>query len=366
MSYVSKMNKQQVIILGLTPQGLSLLRELGKAGINIHAYYTKKHQVGVYSKYGEKHFVRNIQDLKLQIRSLLSRLRCKPLCYITSGELLATILREYKELYEECDVISGPYTVVEKLAHKDLMYKIALQKGFKVAKYCTLDKYFEVELSFPLFFKRNYEIPLFFKTEIILNKDSFFTYYNKIKPSERKDILVQELIQITNQNLIEISSQSFYSKGIAKGFLTCNQKRRLKKGITSSIEELDNSELKKHIEDLCSSFMSDLKYTGFAEFEFMYDKTTKDLFFIEVNTRTCGLQSSMSHKYNNLVDVILHPYNAPILEIKTDRLKWMNIIRDFRARIEKKDFSSPLDIFRSKFDIFDIHDLKPFYRQIFR
>ena len=366
MSYDNLMNKQIVIILGLTPQGLSLLRELGKAGINTHAYYTKKHQVGVYSKYGEKHFIKSIQDFKKQIRQLLSKLDYKPLCYITSGELLATILREYQEIYEECDVISAPYSVVEKLAHKDLMYNIAIQKGFKVAKYCTLDKFKEVEFSFPLFIKRNYEIPLFFKTEIILNKETFNTYYNKIKPIERKDIIVQELIHISSQNLIEISSQSFFSKGVAKGFLTCNQKRRLKKGITSYIEELEDSILRNKVENLCSTFMKDLNYTGFAEFEFMYDKTTKDLYFIEVNTRTCGLQSSMSHKFNNIIDVILNPYDAPTLETKTESLKWMNIIRDIRVRIEKKEFKSPLDIFHSKFDIFDIHDLKPFYKQIFR
>ena len=360
------MDKKLVVILGLTPQGLSLLRTLSHTCSNIHAYYISKKQIGIYSKYGDKKYVKDIQCLKIEIKSLIEKYHCKPLCYITSGELLAAILRDYKELYEECNVLSSTYEIIEELAHKDLMYKYAIQQGLRTANFCTLDKYTDGLLSFPLFIKRNYEIPLFFKTATIANQNEFNIYYNRIKTGEREDIIVQEQINIPPNYLLEISSQSFFSKGIPKGYLICNQKRRLKKGITSYIEEIVDIELVQRIKEECSKFMQDLEYTGFAEFEYMYNLKTKDLFFIEVNTRTCGLQSAMSHKFNNLAEVILNPYNAPNLVVKTNHLKWMNIIRDIRVRFEKKDFSSPLDIFHSKFDIWDIHDIKPFFKQFIR
>jgi len=360
------MDNKLVVILGLTPQGLSLLRTLSQTYAIIHAFYINKKQVGVYSKYGHRKYVKDVQQLKLEIKSLIEKYKCKPLCYITSGELLAVILRDYKELYEECDVISSTYEIIEKLAHKDLMYKYAIQKGLKTAKFCTLDKYSNGLLSYPLFLKRNYEIPLFFKTATIASQDEFNTYFNRIKREERKDIIVQEQINIPSSFLLEISSQSFFSKGIPKGYLICNQKRRLKKGITSYIEEITDKELVQRIKEECSKFMQNLEYTGFAEFEFMYNTKTKELFFIEINTRTCGLQSAMSHKFGNLAEVILNPYNAPDLVAKTNHLKWMNIIRDVRVRLEKKDFSSLADFYHSKYDIWNIHDVKPFFKQLLK
>ena len=185
-----------IIIIGLTPQGLSLLRILCRAGINVIAYYNSKKNVGRFSKYGKKIYFETINQLKDSIREILSDIDYKPLCYITSGELLAMVLQSFPELYQICDVISGDYETVEKLAHKDCMYEIAVEKGFKVAKYITLDKYKNGDFKFPIFLKRNYEIPLFFKAVKINSQETFNRYFSRIKENERRHILVQEFIDM--------------------------------------------------------------------------------------------------------------------------------------------------------------------------
>lgn len=361
--YKMESHNRQYIILGLTPQGLAILRELGRAGVNVTAFCTSKHNIGFHSRYGKKLCYQNIAELKMLIREIVANAPEKPICYVTSGETLAAVLREYKELWDECEVFSGPYATVEMLAHKDRMYEYATEQGFKVARYATLDKTEVADLCYPIFLKRNYEIPMFFKAIKIDSQEVFNNYFSKITETERPHILAQEFIDIPKEHLLEISSQGFFCNGDSKGFLITNQKRRLKKGITSYIEELNASELKERILYLCKTFMQNLDYTGFAEFEFMFNTRTKELFFIEVNTRTCGLQSSMGHKFSNIKDVLLNPHNAPELIEKTKHLHWMNIQRDIRARFEKKDFSNLSDIFKSKFDILDIKDLKPFFCQ---
>lgn len=355
--------KKRVIILGLTPQGLSILRILSRTGIEVHAICTSYKNVGYHSKYGKKYIFHSTEELKNIINGIISITKDKVLCYITSGEILALILREYPELYNICDVISAPYETVTKLAHKDIMYDIAISKGLNVSPYLTLDKCDTGRLEFPCIIKRNYEIPLFFKTAIVNNYKELDSYISRIEDNQKKDIIIQKYITIDKNDLIEISAQFFFSNSRSKGCLITNQKRRLKKGITSFLVELYDDALKEKIEKLCCSFMADLNYTGFAEFEFMYNSKNEDLYFIEINTRTCGLQSSMNYKFCNLEDAIIDPYNAPDLSVRDNHVIWMNIQRDIRVRFEKHDFHNLLDIFKSHFDILDFHDIKPFIRQ---
>ena len=353
-----------IIVIGLTPQGLSVLRVLSQAGKEVIALYQSKRNIGVKSKYGTKIQFNDSNELKQKVNDITSKHQEKLLCYITSGEMLAMILREYKELYEVCDVIAGPFETIEKLAHKDIMYQIAIEKGFKVAKHFTLDKFHEGDLAYPIFMKRNYEIPLFFKAAKIEEKKEYDGYMSRIKEKEKKDILVQEFINIPSKNLMEITAQAFFTCGKMQGVFIANQERRLKKGLTSYIEEITDKDIHSHISTLANNFMHDLNYTGFAEFEFMYNKENKELYFVEVNTRTCGLQSSLNHKWSNLADVLVNPHNAPVHVARSNKpLRWMNITRDIRVRLQKRDLSNILDIFRSKYDILTLKDIKPFISQ---
>lgn len=174
------MNTKKYLILGLTPQGLAILRELGKAGVNVTAFYNSKKNAGCHSKYGKKIFYDSIAELRGYIDEILSECYSRPICYITSGEILASVLREYTDLYNQCNVYSGSYPVVKMLAHKDRMYEYAEKKEFNVAKYRTLDKYSEECLKYPIFLKRNYEIPLFFKAVKINTPEDLQSYKERI------------------------------------------------------------------------------------------------------------------------------------------------------------------------------------------
>jgi predicted ATP-grasp superfamily ATP-dependent carboligase len=357
------MSDNTYIILGLTPQGLALLRGLGKAGADVTAFCTSKKNVGYHSRYGKRICFHAIAELRTHINNIVVKSPQKPICFITSGEILASVLREYKELYNECKVFSGPYPVIELLAHKDKMYEYAVNKGFNVAKFATLDKYIDGCLKFPLFLKRNYEIPLFFKAVKINTPEEFSYYINKIPAESLQDVIAQEYIDIPNKQLLNITCQGFFVNGVCAGTFIANQKRRLRKGITSYIEELPENKLSALIRKQSEKFMLELKYCGFAEFEFMYDSLSEQLYFIEINTRTCGIQSALHHKFNNLSEVITHPDTLIKLHSKTEKLHWMNIQRDIRARMESRDFSHLCDIFKSRYDILDWKDLKPFFRQ---
>lgn len=360
------MTKRKFIVLGLPPQGLAILKELGKAGADVTAYCKSKKDIGYHSRYGKKILFDTIEELKTGIATLLKESEEKPICYITSGEILAMVLRDYKELYEICEVSSGPLPVIEMLAHKDKMYAYAAQRQMLTANYVTLDKYEDGQLTFPAFLKRNYEIPLFFKAVKINNKEELNSYISRIPPENLCDVILQEFISIPQNELLNLSCQGFYVEGECCGVYLAKQKRRLKKGITSYLEEITDSQIVEMVTAQSNSFMHDLRYNGFAEFEFMFNSSTGDLYFIEVNTRACGLQSGFHFKFRNLHEMLINPKKKRALLPRTSNLRWMNIVRDIRARIENRDFRNLTDFFHSKYDILDIHDIKPFIFQFLK
>lgn len=287
----------------------------------------------------------------------------KPICHISSGEILATVLREFPEIYDICECYSGPYNVIEKLAHKDQMYEVATHFGLETAPFVTLDKYTPGILQFPMFLKRNYEIPLFFKAERVNNEEEFNRLVSRIPPEARKDVLVQKLIDVPERDITNITCQGFFHKGELLGSFVADQKRRLKKGLTSYIEEIDEPTLISEILSSVEPMMQSLGYDGFAEFEFIRDKRSGRNYFLEVNTRPCGSQSVLGYKFKNLSQILLQPGGGVKLERVNKNIRWMNITRDIRARVESHNMRNPFDIFRSKFDILNWSDFKPFLYQ---
>ena len=178
------------------------------------------------------------------------------------------------------------------------------------------------------------------------------------------DIIVQEFIELESKQ--EISCQFYLRHGKVLAFLPSLQPRRLKKGLTSYMEEITEKKLRERLYEVSSKFLENLKYTGFIEIEYMYDETKDIFYFIETNTRSCGLHSSMVHKFPDMASVYKTDNNFTPLKPENGTIKWVNIQRDLRARWEVFDFSKLYQLFISKHDIFDLKDLKPFLSQFYK
>lgn len=356
-----KLIMKPFILIGLTPQGLSMLRLLARAGFRVIAFTNTKNAVGYGSKYGEKHVFSSVDDLKTRISNIVSNYEDKLNCIITSGELLAVVLTGFPELYEMCEVQSGPYSLIKMLSNKKLMYDFAQTKGLKCAKHTLLKDYEKGELKFPVILKRNVEVPLFFKTKKIDTEKGLTSFIARIDKNNYRHILVQEFITI--QNFKDISFQAYLFRGEIKAVFLCYQERRLKIGITSFLKEIDDEKISRKITQKCKAFFVETEYTGFCEFEFMYDLNTEELYFIEINTRTCGLHSAFGHKFSDLHELYLNIDLPPVLKEKPGTISWINIARDIKARFQNKDIKNLSQFFTSKYDILDSHDLTPFFYQ---
>ncbi len=349
------------ILIGLTPQGLSMLRLLARAGFRVIAFTNTKKAVGYGSKYGEKYLFGSVEELKDHIAGIVSNYDDKLNCIITSGELLTLVLASFPGLYEICEVQSGPYPLIKVLSNKKMMYDFAQTKGLKCAKHTLLIDYEKGELKFPVILKRNVEVPLFFKTKKVDTEESLTSFIARIDKNNYQHILVQEFITI--KNFKDISLQAYLFRGDIKATFLCYQERRLKIGITSFLKEIDDEKISLMITQKCRAFFEETQYTGFCEFEFMYDLNTEELYFIEINTRTCGLHSAFAHKFSDLHELYQNIDHPPVLKGKPGTISWINIARDIKARVQNKDVENLSQFFTSKYDILDFRDLRPFFYQ---
>lgn len=351
------------IIIGLNPQGLSMLRILSRTGYSVVAFTNSSATVGYLSKYGDKRIFKDINDLERQIKEITGLSNEKIICIITSGVLLAMIIAEFPELYEICDVQSGPLSLLQILAHKNLMYGFASERGLKCAKYELLQEYKPGDLQFPVILKRNYEIPLFFKVKKLTSENELALFISGIKEEERRHVIIQEFISMNS--FINVSYQAYYIKGNCKLTFISDQERRLNSGITSYIKEITDPFLLTLIRNEADKFFNGSGYSGFTELEFLYSPDSGELYFIEINTRTCGLHSVLTRKFKN-IGILYENVNDPqIPEMKDSQVAWINMARDVRARFQNRDFRNLLQFFTSEHDIFDWHDLKPFILQFF-
>jgi len=338
-----------------------MLRILSRAGHNVIAFANTKKAVGYSSRYGEKRIFSTLEELKKQISDITKSSNEKISCIITDGELLGSIVSNYPELYDICNVQSGPYSLVKMLAHKNLMYEFASSRGLNYARFVLLSEYKQGELDFPVILKRNFEIPLFFKVKKIESEEDFSEFVKKIKKEDYKHIMVQEYI--TDDPVLNISFQGYFINGACKCSFICSQDRRISAGITSYLNEIGDNEIKEMIKRKAETFFKESGYTGFTELEFLYSEETHEIYFIEINTRTCGLHSVLKFKYPDLPLLYDNINNPPELTENPALLSWINIARDIKARIQNKDFKNISQLFTSKHDVFDWHDLKPFFYQ---
>ena len=349
------------LIIGLHPQGLSMLRILSRAGHHVIAFAISKKAVGNYSKYGDKRIFSTIEDLKRQISDITKSSNEKINCIITDGELLGLIISDYPELYEICNVQSGPLPVIKMLSHKNQMYEFASSCGLDHAKYTLLSEYKPGALKFPVILKRNFEISLFFKVMKIDSEKELSVFIRKINQDDYKHIIVQEYISVAEY--IFITFQAYLYKGKRKGYFIGTQERRLSVGLTCFLREINNKELRDIIIMQSSSLLSETQYTGFIEIEYLYNPERNKLVFMEVNTRPCGTHSVLNHKFINLSALYNNIKNPPELIENPQLISWINIARDIKGRFQNREFKNLSQFFTSKYDILDWHDLKPFIFQ---
>lgn len=349
-----------VMILGLNPQGLFLLREYSKAGYNTLGIGLKG-QVGLFSKYGKKIAIGDLKELG----SIFSRYLCDSInIHISSDLFINYVVEKHGKIFDSCRCFPQFESALlfrDKLLteHFARSLSIPCPLSFRITDIdpCLYNK-------FPSIIKWNktYETTSF-KTIVIRSKDELINFYKKNIHNE--NLLIQKYI--AGEPRADLSYGGYWINGFEKIGIVVSQKRQHPVGLSSFVEEYNGS-YANQVVNIAKLLLEKTNYNGFVEVECRVDDKQKNVYLIEVNPRACGWIKIVREQFDN---VLLKSRDDQI-NLGKKPLCWVNIARDCRAilnlcktshnKINVKEIIT--DYLRNPVkDIFEIDDLKPFAGQ---
>jgi predicted ATP-grasp superfamily ATP-dependent carboligase len=368
---MSPASNKPVVLLGLPPQGLFLLRELSRAGFEVHAV-TDRRTPGYYSKYGIKYLISGRNELRATLEGLNDHLGYVR-CYITSGALLDEILECMPAIFGMFEVYPRPIEAVMTLNDKTATYGAAKRCGIETLETFPADHTEEITAFLgtgrSLIAKWNVGTTGPFKTRMIHGASEYRRMLASISAEQQRRLILQRFLESDQTH--NIAYLGYYVDGAHVAGYLAQQLRQYPQGITSRVCEY-TGEYHQPIVSKATALFQDMRYTGFAEAEFKIDPGCGSVFLLEVNPRVCGWSSALRCKYPDLSGLFKQPFCREEPPKRQYSLPWCNLLRDTVALLHEKRLRSSIKALaqvasvcagRTLPDILDVRDLRPFLRQ---
>ncbi len=370
--------KQPVILIGLPPQGLFLLREISRAGHEVHAL-TDKRTPGYYSKYGVKYLVADRVELKDRLEQFAYKFG-KVRCYIASGALLDVILEDMPELFEKFEMYPRPIEAVAALNDKMETYRLAAALGVRTLPTYRVTQTQGIEgLIFcgeKLIAKWNRNVSFYgqprFKTYEVSSLNDYRSIVDSLTTSESEHLILQQYVP-PDEGLTAYLGGYFVS-GACVAAIVAEEVRYHQLGIASYVREMNIDGLQPQLEQ-CLELLNTVEYTGFADIEFKYIPSKGILYLLEVNARPWGSMGILKAKYGDLYNIWANPAAPEALRVRRSNSKWCSLFRDMVAIAKFGKSQKSLRPFLTgalsiavahDYDVLNLRDLMPCWRQILR
>jgi D-aspartate ligase len=332
------------VVLGLYETGLGVGRSLGRKGINVIGLDFKK-DIGFHSKYIKAFLCPHPLKEEKQFVEFLSRIAEKQkepiVLFITTDDFVISISRNRKSLAKYILMNIPGETLIETIADKYELYKIAHDAGIPVP-----ETFFPKNLDEVAKLKKKLVYPVFVKAREVTSwrgtikgqRKGFFIHDAqelmdtfKMFFDVKVNAIVQELVRGPDTNHFKICCYVSQQKEILLAF-TLQKIRQwpIKFGIGSVVQSIYYPDLLRVGEKL----FRDIDYRGVGSAEFKLDEEDGKLKLIEINPRywqqniladKCGMNFP-------LIDYLEVTGQKPrqIVDFAVG-IKWINITSDFKS-----------------------------------
>ena len=220
-----------VVILGLNPQGLFLLREFAKAGQKVLAVGLKG-SIGLYSKYGHKITIRDFDELEHVFST--KYLYNQPKIHITSDPFLNYLVDVEHEIFEKHQCFPNYKSAVifrDKISTENLARKIDIPclRSYKLRE--IEEESYDIFPSIVKWNRGYYREK--FKTMLINSQEDL--KYIKIQTKADENLIVQRYIP--GGAASDLSYGGYLLNGEEKLYIIVKQKRQYPNGLSSFVEE---------------------------------------------------------------------------------------------------------------------------------
>lgn len=350
-----------IMILGLTPQGLFLLREFSRAGLKVIAVGCNTH-VGMKSRYGTKILIRDFHELEHIFNKYLHK---DIMIHVASDPFLNYLVDmcpQRTNNYMFFPNYGGAYVFTSKIRTEDLAKNLGIPcpVSFRLSE--IPDKSYAH--TYPLIAKWNRKYGNEeFKTIIIHSEKELESFKNT--HGNNDEIILQNYIP--GGHNADISYGGFFQNGKELFHIVVQQKRQYPKGLSSFVEEYEGEHSEK-VRNMSRLLMKKTAYQGFVEAEYRINEDEGQVYLIEVNPRVCGWIKIVKKKF----DIVWTDLSKIPRTNSEKSVSWVNLVRDARSilntALTKPHQIDLLDIisdYRNNpiVDIFEWSDPFPFISQ---
>lgn len=278
-------------VLGLSPTGLYVIRELGAAGVPVVGVASER-QPGAASRFLKDVIIEPNENRRLdEIRGRARRKGEKPVLIPTSDQDLEFIIRHEEVLAREF-VFQASYRdeLAARILNKADFYQLCAEYGIS---YPSLHEVAPDELSA---LKQDLAFPVMIKPSLIhdikaemagqkgwvaRNAEEYMRVIQAVPP-HAGTLLVQEIVP-GPESEITLFAGYFGREGRVHQPFTCRKLRQYPPGFGSA--SLVVSETDPETRDLATRFLQALGFQGIAAAEFKRDPRSGELKIIEINPR---------------------------------------------------------------------------------
>lgn len=352
------------------------MQELARAGFAVHALDNSTGP-GFYSQYGSKYLVPDYEELFSRLQEWHGRWGSRTRCYVSSGPLLDYLVHHLPQVYSMFEVYPRPLPAVKLLSHKTSTYALARELGiecpesFGMAQGECVQRCLSQGERLIAKWNREWMNPATsarrFKTMVLNAPAEFHRLRASLSEEEQQHLIVQRFVDSEQDH--NLSYLGYYVAGSCVAGFLAQQLRQFPQGITSYLREYTGPHADRVVAQARALFAK-VRYTGFGEAEFKFDRSFSTLYLLEVNPRTCGWTSALRSKYPGIAQVFARPESAEPLAARTRTVEWCNVLRDLRAIWQDfRRHGSPVRLCRDlvswakpkAVDGLDLGDLRPFF-----
>ncbi|MFC2061053.1 hypothetical protein ACFLUV_00915 [Elusimicrobiota bacterium] len=377
--------KYPAVILGMSANGLSIARSLGKRGIPIYGVSSSSGAPGSFSKYvthllSPPSVVYEKEKFLDFMMSLGKEINEKSMLFITDDEYIMTISQYRDTLSQYYNFALPPHDLVEKMLGKSESYKLTMDNNMLSPLTYFIDDDSKLEdiadrMKYPCIIKP--QLSHLWREEygekkvfVVNTKKELIEAYKETSRHGLK-VIIQEIIPGDEDGIYEFSA-FFNSESEPLAYFCCRKIRQYPPDF--GIASMCVSEYRKDIVELSVDFLRRIKYQGLVEIEYKLHEETKAPVFIEANIRSSfigelSIVSGIDLPYIAYMN-IMRGYNEkePANFTFEDGIKLLNIKLDigtfFRRRknnpINLVDWIMSYRAPKYAHTYFSLYDLKPF------
>ena len=342
MQLLHSADQAVAVVLGLSPTGLYVVRELGRAGIPVVGVSAEL-QCGGWSRYLQGSIREPSEDLRLaKLMRFGEEASRQSVLIAASDQDIDFVIRHAKSLSQyfkiQASYLDG---VAERLMTKSSLYQLSSKFGIPTPRYVEVDRD-EIQLrmndlTYPCLIKPS-------RIDAVKREMAGRKLWILRTPSELLDLesslpvgdttwILQELIP-GPESEITLYASHFDADGEPRQAITCRKLRQFPPGFGSA--SLVRSKLETETRSVSEAFLKHVGYRGIVATEFKRDPRDGKLKLIEINPRpslwfsvTSAARKSISlAAYRDMSG--LTPLNE---ECQTDDVEWRYGPKDMYSNI---------------------------------